>query len=534
MDVSSSSSRAWSSLFSGTSSFSVDTRSSHGLRFRLPQRKLVQEELRRPSKLVENSVDRSLVRCRVIRDVRDEALVSIFQGEKQSIPTTRYWPAGEVNDRREAGTLLTCDDHEEERISGHVIENGGRIQTYREDSSIASIDSEDEVAEESALSCSDHHPLDSRVETLEGIPLRQWLSAFVESINPRLRGIIVLNALTFLYGSNIAVVKETEFSLDPASFSVGRFAIAALVFSPFLKDAFKQPGVAKAGLELGVWAGIAYLAQAVGLMTTDAGRASFFTTFSVLTVPVIAGLMGKKVPLLTWFAAVAALFGVGLLETSGAPPSVGDAWSLLSAVVFGFHMIRTEYHSRKFSNAAFSIIALQMSVIAASSVMWSIASHVTSGEAFPSVAHLDWPELYHTMLGMPWIPMFYTGLFSTALCLSAELIAMRDVSATEAAVINALEPLWGAAFAWFALGERWGLRGWVGAAFILGGSLVTQIWGAPETPAKPVQIPNEQEGAKIRKMERVVQTPKEQEVVKLGKVGRDRMNTKQHSASRRK
>jgi len=43
----------------------------------------------------------------------------------------------------------------------------------------------------------------------------------------------------------------------------------------------------------------------------------------VLTVPLIAGLTGKKVPLLTWFAAAAALFGVGLLETSGAPPSVG-------------------------------------------------------------------------------------------------------------------------------------------------------------------------------------------------------------------
>lgn len=92
---------------------------------------------------------------------------------------------------------------------------------------------------------------------------------------------------------------------------------------------------------------------------------------------------------------------------------------------------------------------------------------------------------------------------------------MRDVSATEAAVINALEPLWGAAFAWFALGERWGSRGWVGAAFILGGSLVTQVWGSPESPTKPAQI------------------PKEQEVVKLRKIGRDRMDIKQRSTSRR-
>lgn len=49
-----------------------------------------------------------------------------------------------------------------------------------------------------------------------------------------------------------------------------------------------------------------------------------------------------------------------------------------------------------------------------------------------------------------------------------QLVAMRDVSATEAAVIYTLEPLWGAGFAWFLLGERWGFRGWLGASFILG------------------------------------------------------------------
>lgn len=203
---SSSSSRAWSSLSSSTSCCPVDTRSFHRSRFRLPQRKLVQEELHGPAKLVDNSrssVGRLSVRCRVIRDVRDEALVSIFQGEKQALPTTRYWPSGEINDTREAGMLLPCDDFKEERISGYARENGDRIETYREDSSLACIDGEDKFAEESGISCSDQTPLplDSRVETLEGIPVRHWLWTFVESMNPRLRGIIILNALTFLYGT---------------------------------------------------------------------------------------------------------------------------------------------------------------------------------------------------------------------------------------------------------------------------------------------------------------------------------------------
>lgn len=48
------------------------------------------------------------------------------------------------------------------------------------------------------------------------------------------------------------------------------------------------------------------------------------------------------------------------------------------------------------------------------------------------------------------------------------MVAMRDVSATEAALIYGLEPVWGATFAWFLLGERWGLLGWIGAVFVIG------------------------------------------------------------------
>jgi len=46
--------------------------------------------------------------------------------------------------------------------------------------------------------------------------------------------------------------------------------------------------------------------------------------------------------------------------------------------------------------------------------------------------------------------------------------AMRDVSATETAIIYGLEPVWGAAFAWAMLGERWGMTGFVGAILIIG------------------------------------------------------------------
>lgn len=58
--------------------------------------------------------------------------------------------------------------------------------------------------------------------------------------------------------------------------------------------------------------------------------------------------------------------------------------------------------------------------------------------------------------------------FLVLFCFPVQIAAMRDVSATETAIIYGLEPLWGAGFAWFLLGERWGIGGWIGAALVLG------------------------------------------------------------------
>lgn len=101
-----------------------------------------------------------------------------------------------------------------------------------------------------------------------------------------------------------------------------------------------------AGLELGIWTSAGYLTQALGLMTTDASRASFISTFTVLAVPFLASSrLGDSRPVkwTVWLSALAALAGVGLLENGGgSPPGVGDLWSLASAIFFGVQIFRTE------------------------------------------------------------------------------------------------------------------------------------------------------------------------------------------------
>lgn len=84
-----------------------------------------------------------------------------------------------------------------------------------------------------------------------------------------------------LSASDIPVVKEVEEIMDPALFTVVRFAITAIPFLPFVFKARGDDQTRNAGLELGVWVSLGYLTQALGLLSSDAGRASFISAFTV-------------------------------------------------------------------------------------------------------------------------------------------------------------------------------------------------------------------------------------------------------------
>jgi len=83
-----------------------------------------------------------------------------------------------------------------------------------------------------------------------------------------------------------------------------------------------------------------YLTQSIGMLTADASRGAFLSGFTVVVVPLMAGLCGTaKLKRSTWGAVVACLVGISLLEDSGAPASWGDFWSFISAVLFGAQVL---------------------------------------------------------------------------------------------------------------------------------------------------------------------------------------------------
>ncbi|KAJ8547003.1 hypothetical protein K7X08_004454 [Anisodus acutangulus] len=296
------------------------------------------------------------------------------------------------------------------------------------------------------------------------------------------RSIILLNVTAIIYASNISVVKEIEGVVDPGIFNVVRFASAAIPFLPFVLRV-NDTRTRNAGIELGFWVSLGYLMQAIGLLTSDAGRASFLSMLTIVVVPLLDGMLGSVIPARTWFGALMSMFGVVMLESSGSPPCVGDLLNFLSALFFGVHMLRTEHISRSTSKEDFiSLLGYEMLVVALVSTLWYFIGGSLFGTQSLSLSDWTWSTFWSSTLSFPWIPALYTGLFSTGLCLWIEMASMCNVSATETAIVYGLEPVWGAGFAWFLLGERWGLSGWIGAALVLGGSLSVQILGASSSP----------------------------------------------------
>ncbi|KAK9806318.1 hypothetical protein WJX72_010202 [[Myrmecia] bisecta] len=289
---------------------------------------------------------------------------------------------------------------------------------------------------------------------------------------------ILLNVSAALFGSNQVVIKLTEASMSANALSTMRFGIAALCFAAAIVKGIRNKELRKTAAELGCWLFGGYTAQALGLVYTTASRGAFTGTFTVLAVPILVGLSGRKVALTTWIAGVVALAGVGLLTTDGAEANVGDALCILSAVLFGVHKWRSEIATHKFPNNTNELFGIQLAVLASASAL------VSSPAVFDAVMHNDAGHLWDMAAGLPWPALVYMGLATTAFTLWVEMSALKEVPATMAALIYTTEPLWGALMAYVVMGDRWGPTGWLGAALIISASLGSQLLGDKTEKAK--------------------------------------------------
>ena len=346
-----------------------------------------------------------------------------------------------------------------------------------------------------------------------------------------LQSVILLNLVAVIYGTQHAVIKsvvddsavglgsnfahwvESSLGLDidgtvqndsaAAYFTLARFGLAALLVSPYtpgLRQMFSLGSESdqreenesvrlawRYGAELGLFMFLGYAFQAVGLETTSASRSGFFLYLNVKFVPFFSAfLFGKRVELSTWISALVAFAGTGLLAFDNASNnggtgtlSIGDLWSIAAAAASAMFILRMETASKNVTKSSELNAATLWTVVFLSSAwtIWSSASYDSFEimHSFPSVFADSAKQTIATVIRHP-LPLIYLGSVTTALANLIQSKAQKDVSAERAAVIYAMDPVYGAAFSNLLLGESLGGYGILGASFIVVAAATSAIF----------------------------------------------------------
>lgn len=297
---------------------------------------------------------------------------------------------------------------------------------------------------------------------------------------------LALLGVAAIWGTNFASVKFIG-DVDALNLSTGafaRFLVAALALAPVTARALWRARhdlafLAKSA-RLGAVVFAGYYVQAVGLADTTANKSAFMCSLTVVLVPFMERVLGKRIEARAWLSAFIAIAGVGVLELDDATvTSLGDLWSFGQAVFFGAGFMMLERLTREYPGRQLDIASLNLTTIALGSGVWWLLASSGGGVAADALRQVACIVSNSAALSA----IAYTGLVTTALAVLMQTFALSRVSAEETSVIFCTEPLWAMAFSAVLLGENMSVKGGVGGALTIAAVLINQIMN-PEMRAR--------------------------------------------------
>ena len=289
------------------------------------------------------------------------------------------------------------------------------------------------------------------------------------SARSRLLATLLLVGITAVWGSTFFLIRDVVRVLPPTDFLAVRFTIAAAVMVVVFWRSLLALGrrELKIGVGLGVLYAVAQNLQTVGLAHTDASRSGFITgTYVVLTPIFTAGLLRERIPRSTWLAVLMATAGLATLSLGGLGAGLGGSagfgfgeWvTLLAAAAYALHIIGLGRYSSPATAAGLS--AVQMIAIAAV----SLVAAIPGGIELPTG-------------GGQWASVLYMALIAGAVAIWAQTWAQSHLTATRAAIVMTLEPVFAATFAVALGGESLTLRMLLGGAMVLAAMYTVELIG---------------------------------------------------------
>jgi drug/metabolite transporter (DMT)-like permease len=268
---------------------------------------------------------------------------------------------------------------------------------------------------------------------------------------------VVVAAL--LFGSTFVVMRDSVRAAAPTAFLCVRFGIGGVALLLLARRRARMPkGVMVPSLVTASALLIGYVMQTVGLQYTKASTSAFITYLLVVLVPVFAAVQHRELPPLIVIVAVG-VTTFGLWQLTGGIDAIGkgEVLTLGCAAAYALHILLIERWTQQVDVLWF--IGIQLCVV---SVACFVPGLVQGGYAF------GWSG---------WWAAAYTGVGASAIALTLQARGQAVLPPTRTALLLMIEPV-SAAFIGYAVGERLGARGVVGALLILVGVTVAEVGDA--------------------------------------------------------
>jgi drug/metabolite transporter (DMT)-like permease len=267
---------------------------------------------------------------------------------------------------------------------------------------------------------------------------------------------LALLVMTAAWGSTFFLIKDVVTRIPVADLLAIRFAIAsvalALIAAPRLR---LSRTVLMYGSLLGLLYGSAQILQTTGLAHTAASVSGFVTGLYVVVTPLLTALLlRRRIPRLTWLAAILATVGLGVLALHGFALGYGELLTLVAAVIYAGHIVALGRFSTPETTLSLSLVQLIVITLVSAIAAWWPTTGSGAGIQLPNSAG-------------DWLIVLYLALIASAMTMVLQTWAQAHIEPSRAAVIMAMEPVWAAAFAVALGGETITLRMIIGGLAIL-------------------------------------------------------------------
>ena len=277
------------------------------------------------------------------------------------------------------------------------------------------------------------------------------------------RAEIALAFVALLWGGTFVMVKAALADISSLVFLSLRFSLAGvLLLLYFRKQTIFRIPVKSLGLAALVGALLmsGYVLQTVGLLTTSPAKSAFLTGLYIPLTPIFGAILFRRSPL--WqeiLGLVLVVAGTALLSWPGERfnMALGDWLTVGCAVAFAFHIVALGHFTPVVGFAPLTCL------------------QILFGAGFAAIGVPLAEKPFWNPAPSTFVAIIVAGVLATAVAFAVQTWAQQHTSATRAALLFSLEPVFAWIISFLVTGEVLTGRSAIGAMLVLSGILCAEL-----------------------------------------------------------